>query len=100
MDACGGVLGTMCGLTWRLELAGKEKELRETRRKLASEMENKDNEYATTERELRLRLKTVEDDLSMLYDFKAHKKELEAKLRDQEQQVRAANHSGVCVYGW
>ena len=45
----------MCGLTWRLELAGKEKELRETRRKLASEMENKDNEYATTERELRLR---------------------------------------------
>lgn len=69
---------------WR---AGKEKELRETRQKLTSAMESKDNEYSATDRELRLRLKTVEEDLSMLYDFKAHKKELEAKLRDQEQQL-------------
>ena len=79
---CGSCCVVACG-AW----PGKEKELRETRQKLTSQMESKDNEYSATDRELRLRLKTVEEDLSMLYDFKAHKKELEAKLRDQEQQL-------------
>ena len=79
------------------ELA-KEKELRETRSKLNAEMERQSNEYSATDRELRLKLKTVEEDLSMLYDFKAHKKELEAKLRAQEQQVRKEVQSVSVVH--
>lgn len=45
----------------------KERELREMRDKFTSEIDQKDNAFSSTERELRLRLSSAEEELQVLY---------------------------------
>lgn len=67
----------------------KEDDLRDMREEFESQIAHKDNEFANVERDLRLRLKTVEEELQVLFDFKAHKNELESQLREQAQNLVA-----------
>lgn len=65
----------------------KTDDIREMKEQLRAQLTHKENEFSNIERDLRLRLKTVEEELQVLFDFKAHKQELEGQLREQAQQL-------------